>query len=97
MDDSADALRITWDPRKAWANIRKHKVTFEEAESVFADDLSVTKADPDHSISENRFLTLGLSFHQRLILVAHTDDPNEVRIISARLPTRRERHVYEND
>ena len=53
MDDSGEALRITWDPRKAWANIRKHKVTFEEAESVFADDLSVTKADPDHSISEN--------------------------------------------
>ena len=89
--------KVRWDPRKAWANLRKHRVSFEEAATVFDDKLSVTKADPDHSITENRFLTLGLSFRHRLVLVAHTEDPDELRIISARLPTRSERYAYEND
>jgi hypothetical protein len=59
--------------------------------------LSVTKPDPDHSLDENRFLTLGLSCKQRLLLVAHTGDPDEIRIISAGLPTRGEQDAYEND
>jgi uncharacterized DUF497 family protein len=67
------------------------------ASTVFDDRLSVTKPDPDHSGQESRYLTLGLSFKHRLILVAHTDDPDEIRIISARLPTPNERDVYEND
>jgi uncharacterized protein len=57
----------------------------------------MTKSDPDHSIEERRFLTVGLSFKQRLVLVAHTEDPTEIRIISARLPTPQERDEYEND
>ena len=87
---------IVWDLRKARSNLRKHKVSFEEAASVFDDWFSVTKPDPDHSIAENRFLTLGLSCNHRLVLVAHTDDSDGMRIISARLPTRSERHAYED-
>jgi|SRR5580692_10898052 uncharacterized DUF497 family protein len=95
--ESEPNLRISWDPRKASSNLRKHKVAFDEAASVFDDPLSVTKPDPDHSITENRFLTLGISFNHRLLLVAHTDDPDEIRIITARLPTQSERDAYEND
>jgi uncharacterized DUF497 family protein len=88
--------KVLWDPRKAKANLRKHKVSFEEAESVFKDWFSVTKPDPDHSLLERRFLTLGLSSKQRLILVSHTEDPGELRIIRARRPTRSERDAYES-
>lgn len=89
--------KVFWDPRKARANLRKHKVSFEEAETVLKDRLSTTKPDPDHSDSERRFLTLGLSCRRRLILVAHTEDPDEIRIISARPPMRSERDAYENE
>jgi uncharacterized protein len=95
MPESPSGPKITWDLRKARANLRKHKVSFEEAETVFRDWLSVTKPDPDHSLTERRFLTLGLSSKQRLILVAHTEDPDELRVISARRPTRSERDAYE--
>ena len=97
MDEPIQEPRIRWDARKAWTNLRKHRISFEEAATVFHDRLSVTKSDPDHSITESRFLTLGLSSKHRLILVAHTEDPDEIRIISARLPTRSERNAYEND
>ena len=97
MQEPIQEPRVQWDPRKAWINLRKHKVSFEEAASVFDDKLSVTKSDPDHSITENRFLTLGLSFRHRPVLVAHTEDPDEIRIISARLPTRSERYAYEDE
>jgi hypothetical protein len=97
MHESMPEPEIRWDPRKAWVNLRKHKVSFEEALTALKDDLSVTKPDPDHSLDENRFLTLGLSCKQRLLLVAHTDDPDEIRLISARLPTQGERDAYEND
>jgi len=96
MDEPAREPRVLWDPRKARANLRKHKVSFEEAATVLNDWLSVTKPDPDHSADERRFLTLGLSCNQRLILLAHTEDPGEIRIISARLPTRSEQDAYEN-
>jgi uncharacterized protein len=94
--ESTSGPKVRWDPRKARANLRKDNVTFEEPETVFTDGLSVTKLDPDHSSEERRFFTLGLSFNHRLILVAHTEDPGEIRIISARLPTRSERDAYEN-
>ena len=97
MDEPGSEVHVRWDPRKARSNLRKHKVSFEEASSVFDDSLSVTKPDPDHSLDENRFLTLGVSFNHRRLLVPHTEDPNEIRIISARLPTPTERYVYEND
>lgn len=89
--------KILWDPEKAARNFRKHRVSFNEASTVFRDWLALTKPDPDHSISERRFLTLGLSSNQRLVLVAHTDDGDEIRIISARLPTRSERNAYEGE
>jgi hypothetical protein len=97
MEESAQEPMVRWDPRKSWKNLRKHNVSFEEAATVLEHRLSVTKSDPDHSIAESRFLTLGLSFKHRLVLVAHTEDPEEIRIISARLPTRSERYAYEND
>jgi hypothetical protein len=96
MEEPIQEPKVRWDTRKAWTNLRKHGISFEEAATVFADRLSVTKSDPDHSIAESRFLTLGLSFRQRPVLVAHTEDPDEIRIISARLPTRSERDEYEN-
>jgi len=95
MPEPGELPEIRWDPQKAWVNLRKHKVSFVEAASVFDDLLSVTKPDPDHSNEENRFLTFGLSFNQRLVLLCHTEDLDEIRIISARLPTRSERDAYE--
>jgi uncharacterized DUF497 family protein len=89
------ALRFRWDPRKAAANVRKHGVTFEEAATVFGDRLSVTIADPDHSADEQRFLLLGLSNRRRLLVVAHSERGESIRIISARRVTRRERRTYE--
>jgi len=97
MQGSSHRPQIRWDSRKAAANLRKHKVSFEEAATTLDDSLSITKRDPDHSLDENRFLTLGLSCNHRLVLVAHTDDPDEIRIISARLPTRSEQYAYEED
>jgi uncharacterized DUF497 family protein len=96
MQEPMQEPEVRWNPRKAKANLRKHKVSFEEAATVFDDQLSVTKLDPDHSVMESRFLTLGLSFKHRLVLVCHTEEPDEIRIISARLPTRRERNAYED-
>jgi uncharacterized DUF497 family protein len=97
MPESIPEAKIRWDPKKAWTNLRKHKVSFEEAATVFDDKLSVTKPDPDHSIDENRFLTLGLSFSHRLVFVCHTDETDEIRIISARLPTRSEQYAYQDE
>ena len=73
-------LQFEWDPNKARSNQRKHRVTFEEAATVFADVLSVTTPDPDHSLSEERNITVGLSQRQRLLIVAHTDHGNRIRI-----------------
>ena len=90
-------MRFTWDARKAAANLRKHGVSFEEASTVFRDTLSATGLDPDHSIGERRFVTFGISKQGRLIVVSHTEEDNTIRIISARLATRRERKIYEED
>lgn len=97
MQQPAQEPIVRWDQSKARANLRKHAVLFEEAATALDDRLSVTKSDPDHSITENRFLTLGLSSRYRLVLVAHTEDPDEIRIISARQPTKSEQYAYEND
>lgn len=88
-------MEFEWDERKAAANTRKHSVSFHEAATVFGDPLAITFPDPDHSEGEDRFLTFGLSQSDRLIVVAHTDRGRKVRIISARLVTRRERKIYE--
>lgn len=88
-------MRVTWEPRKAAANLRKHRVSFEEATTALADPLSVTGADPDHSVGEDRWITFGLSNRGRLLAVAHTDEGDTIRIISARVATRPERRLYE--
>lgn len=89
------SLRFEWDGGKAGRNIEKHGVSFEEAATVFGDPLSLTIEDPAHSWSEERFVTVGDSFAHRLLVVAHTDRGDVVRIISAREATRRERKDYE--
>ena len=88
-------LIFTWDFAKARVNQDKHGVTFEEAASVFGDPLSVTILDPAHSNHENRFIIIGRSQAQRLLVVMHTERDDHIRIISARPATRRERRDYE--
>lgn len=83
-----------WDPAKATSNSRKHKVTFEEAASVFSDPQAYTFTDPDHSIGERRWLTLGISRAERVLAVIHADRTRAIRIISARRATRHERGIY---
>lgn len=88
-------MQILWDTRKAASNLKKHRVSFEEAGTVFADTLSVTGADPDHSVGERRYITFGDSVRGRLLVVAHTDEGDIIRIISARVATRHEKRIYE--
>ena len=83
-----------WDPVKAAANAKKHRVTFEEASSVFLDPLALTFWDPDHE-EEDREITIGRSARRRVLFVAHTARDGGVRIINARRATRRERRQYE--
>lgn len=91
------ALHFEWDHRKAAANRRKHKVSFEEAATAFADPLSLTIPDPDHSEDEDRFVLLGISYRNRLLVVVHTERGDNIRIISARKATRGERLQYEQE
>ena len=89
-------MRFSWDERKAAANLSKHGISFPEAVTVFGDQLAQTIPDPDNSHAERRFLTVGLSSSGRLMVVAHTEDDDEVRVISARPSTKRERRDYES-
>jgi uncharacterized DUF497 family protein len=85
-----------WDPKKATANLKKHGVSFREAASVFSDPLARTFDDPDHSSDEHRFITIGTSTKNRVVFLAHSDrDEDRVRIISARVATKTERHAYQ--
>lgn len=95
MEENEDRLAYEWDDLKARANLRKHGVSVEEAATVFLDEAAVTVYDPDHSSDEDRFLTMGLSLNARLLIVAHTDRGDTIRIISARPATRRESQGYE--
>jgi uncharacterized DUF497 family protein len=88
-------MRFQWDPAKAAKNLSKHKVSFPEAATVFGDELSVTIYDPDHSAEEERYITIGSSQAGRLLMVAHTERGQDIRIISARKLTRTEREAYE--
>jgi hypothetical protein len=89
-------VRYEWDRAKAEANHRKHGVSFAEAASVFLDPLALTYVDPDHSIGEHRFITIGVSSQERVLFVSHQDlDDELIRIISARRATRREVNGYE--
>jgi uncharacterized DUF497 family protein len=89
------ALTFEWDQKKAASNLRKHGVSFKEAATAFGDPLSLTIPDPDHSLEEDRFVLIGESQKERLLVVAHAERSDTIRIISARLATRGERKSYE--
>ena len=88
-------MLFEWDPEKARLNLRKHGVSFDEAATVFYDPLSATFYDPDHSEEEQRLITVGVSSQDRLLVVAHTERGNAVRIINARPATAHERKKHE--
>ena len=89
------ALRFEWDNRKADSNLRAHGVSFREATTVFADPLSITISDPDHSMAEMRFVDIGLSHRGRLLVVSYTERGDRIRLISARNANRDEQRQYE--
>ena len=89
------AMQFAWDPDKAAANLAKHAVSFEEAATAFGDPLSMTIPDPVHSVAERRFVLVGMTFSGKLVVVVHVERDENIRLISARLATRRERHDYE--
>lgn len=88
-------MQFEWDSKKAASNLRRHKVSFEEAATALEDELSLTGDDPDHSLEEVRLITFGVSSAGRLLAVSHTERGERIRIISARLATRAERNLYE--
>ena len=88
-------VTVEWDPVKAETNLKKHQVSFEEASTVFDDPLFITFLDIEHSANEERYITLGLSKAERLLLVAHTEREGVTRMISARKATKNERRFYE--
>jgi uncharacterized DUF497 family protein len=89
------SIKFEWDSRKARDNVRKHGIDFNEASTVFADTLSITILDPVHSEDEERWITMGLSNRQRLVVVVHTEEEETIRLISARAADRFERRKYE--
>ena len=88
-------MQFEWDPVNPAENLAKHGVSFEEASTVFRDTLSATGPDPDHSIGEERFVTFGVSTSGRLLIGAHTEYGDTIRIISARPAKSGERKIYE--
>jgi uncharacterized DUF497 family protein len=90
-------MRFSWNQKKAEANLKKHGVSFLEAQSAFDDDYFVAFVDPDHSLEENRFLLLGQSDRGRLLVVSYMERNELIRIISTREATRRERKIYEEE
>jgi uncharacterized DUF497 family protein len=84
-----------WDARKAAANLKKHRVRFEDAATVFLDPLAITFPDPDHSVDERREITLGFTIKKHLVFVSHCERGGRIRIIGARRATRNERRQYE--
>ena len=90
-------MNFEWDPLKAVRNARKHGVSFHEAATVFGDPLAVTFQDPDHSVEEQRFITIGTSNAGNLLIIAHTDRGQSIRIINARKTTQAEQKQYEQE
>ena len=85
-----------WDPKKAVDNLKWHKVSFDEATSVFTDPFALTFDDPEHSLDEQRYITIGTSMKQRVLFLSHVDrGEDQVRIISARRATRQEAYAYQ--
>jgi uncharacterized DUF497 family protein len=90
-------LIFEWDSEKAKRNLKNHRVSLDEASTVFSDTLSLTIHDPLHSDEEDRFVTIGNSYKNRLLLVVHVERGNRIRIISARKATRKEKKQYEEN
>jgi uncharacterized protein len=88
-------MEFEWNLDKAELNLEKHGISFQEAATIFNDPLSITFPDPEHSIGENRYVIIGISGFEQLLVVSHTDRGEKVRIISARKATRQERRFYE--
>jgi len=88
-------MRFEWDPKKAKRNLKKHAVCFDEAVTVFYDSLSATFDDPDHSVGEHRYITIGFSSRGRLLVVGYTERGEALHIINARLATAHERKRHE--
>ena len=88
-------MRFEWDPKKAKRNVRKHAVSFDEAVTVFYDPLSASFDDPDHSVGEPRYITIGFSSRDRLLVVGYTEKGEVLRIINARPATAHERKRHE--
>ena len=91
-----NSISFSWDDRKNKANQKKHRVSFEEAQTVFFDEHAIEYDDPDHSESEDRYLMLGRSYRVRVLVVSYTlrENDKEIRIISARKATKKELRAY---
>ena len=89
------AMQFEWDEEKAELNLKKHKVSFQEAKSVFGDPFSITIDDPDHSKEEQRFIDIGTSASGKFLVIVYTERENKIRIISCRKATPIERRKYE--
>lgn len=88
-------MKFEWDENKAEKNLLKHQVSFDEAKTVFDDPLYIDFYDPDHSVDEDRYLIVGQSNQERILIVSYTERANLIRLISAREVTRQERKIYE--
>jgi hypothetical protein len=88
-------LKFEWNPTKAARNLQRHRVSFEEAATIFNDPFAATVADPDHSSDEDRFLIVGMSDRRRLLILSYAERGDRIRIISARTLTTYERQQYE--
>ena len=86
-----------WDEKKAKQNLKKHKVSFEEASTIFNDPFSITIPDPDHSIQEEHYIDIGISEKGRILIVCYTERGTNIRIISCRKATPMERREYEEN
>ncbi|WP_129678045.1 BrnT family toxin [Candidatus Chloroploca sp. Khr17] len=89
-------FEFEWDEQKAQTNTQKHGISFQEATTVFEDPFLITFQDDLHSVYEDRFISIGTSISMRLLTVIHTECDERIRIISARLATRREHYTYEH-
>ncbi len=87
--------QFEWNPQKAKANLQKHQIDFEEASTIFDDPQFITFLDEEHSADEERYITIGLSNKNRLLMVAHTERSDKIRIISARKATKNEEKFYQ--
>jgi len=83
-----------WDQNKNAKNIKKHGISFDEAATIFDDPMFITVIDEEHSIDEERYITIGLSTYGKLLLVAHTDRQGKIRLISARKATKKDENFY---